>query len=40
MFTESSIVFEEAPMASASLAQVHKAKLRNTGEIVAVKVQH
>lgn len=32
--------FEEEPLASASLGQVHKAKLRKTGEIVAVKVQH
>lgn len=32
--------FSEKPVASASLAQVHKAKLRSTGEIVAVKVQH
>lgn len=34
------VVFEQVPLASASLAQVHKAKLRSTGEIVAVKVQH
>jgi len=32
--------FCETPVASASLAQVHKARLRETGEIVAVKVQH
>lgn len=32
--------FEEKPIASASLGQVHKARLRKTGEIVAVKVQH
>jgi aarF domain-containing kinase len=32
--------FSERPIASASLAQVHKARLRSTGEIVAVKVQH
>ena len=32
--------FSDLPVASASLAQVHKAKLRSTGEIVAVKVQH
>lgn len=36
VFTE----FDREPIASASLAQVHKAKLRSTGEIVAVKVQH
>lgn len=32
--------FEEKPLASASLGQVHKAKLKSTGEVVAVKVQH
>jgi predicted unusual protein kinase regulating ubiquinone biosynthesis (AarF/ABC1/UbiB family) len=32
--------FAEEPVASASLGQVHKAKLRSTGETVAVKVQH
>lgn len=32
--------FEEAPIASASMAQVHRARLRSTGELVAVKVQH
>ena len=36
MFSE----FAEAPIASASLGQVHRAKLRATGEEVAVKVQH
>ena len=30
--------FEETPLASASLAQVHKARLRATGEVVVVKV--
>jgi predicted unusual protein kinase regulating ubiquinone biosynthesis (AarF/ABC1/UbiB family) len=30
--------FEEKPLASASLGQVHKAKLKSTGEEVAVKV--
>lgn len=28
------------PLGAASLAQVHKAKLRSTGEDVAIKVQH
>lgn len=32
--------FAEKPLASASLGQVHKAKLKETGEVVAVKVQH
>ena len=30
--------FEEEPIASASMAQVHKARLKSTGELVAVKV--
>ena len=30
--------FAEQPLASASLGQVHKAKLKSTGEVVAVKV--
>lgn len=32
--------FAVEPLASASLGQVHKAKLKSTGETVAVKVQH
>eukprot|EP00931_Biecheleriopsis_adriatica_P101627 TRINITY_DN76726_c0_g1_i1.p1 TRINITY_DN76726_c0_g1~~TRINITY_DN76726_c0_g1_i1.p1 ORF type:complete len:1098 (-),score=252.89 TRINITY_DN76726_c0_g1_i1:40-2934(-) len=32
--------FDSEPLASASIAQVHKARLKSTGEIVAVKVQH
>ena len=34
------IEFNEIPVASASIAQVHRAKRRTTGEAVAVKVQH
>lgn len=34
MFSE----FAEKPLASASLGQVHKARLRSNGQIVAVKV--
>lgn len=32
--------FDERPIGAASLAQVHKARLRSTGEEVAVKIQH
>lgn len=32
------IEFEEVPTSSASVAQVHKARLRNTNECVAVKI--
>lgn len=32
--------FESEPLGTASLAQVHRAKLRTTGDTVAVKVQH
>jgi aarF domain-containing kinase len=32
--------FEERPLAAASIAQVHRARIKATGELVAVKVQH
>ena len=32
--------FEEKPLGTASLAQVHRAKLKETGDQVAVKIQH
>jgi predicted unusual protein kinase regulating ubiquinone biosynthesis (AarF/ABC1/UbiB family) len=32
--------FDRAPLASASLAQVHRGRLRSTGELVAVKAQY
>lgn len=32
--------FDPEPLGAASLAQVYKAELRETGEVVAVKVQH
>jgi aarF domain-containing kinase len=32
--------FEPQSCGAASLAQVHRARLRDTGEIVAVKIQH
>jgi aarF domain-containing kinase len=38
--TEMFDTFEETPIGSASLAQVHRATMKGTGEKVAVKVQH
>jgi len=39
-FDEIFIEFDPVPLGSASIAQVHKAKLRKTGQVVAVKIQH
>ena len=32
--------FDEKPLGVASLAQVHKATIKSSGEVVAVKLQH
>ena len=32
--------FSDQPLGTASLAQVHKARLKEDGSIVAVKIQH
>jgi len=32
--------FDPIPLGSASIAQVHKARLKENGELVAVKIQH
>lgn len=39
-FEDIFLEFDPIPLGSASIAQVHKAKLKNNGEIVAVKIQH
>ena len=38
-FHQTFIAFNDIPLAAASLGQVHKARLRSTGEAVAIKIQ-